>query len=389
LNGNEKEASAMVQQYFDESHNILRQSVRKFLEREVLPYIDEWEDKEEFPRELYKKAAEAGFLGLCCPEDLGGTPADVFHTIAFTEEFLRSGSVGLTSGIGSFGIAIPPILSMGTEEQKQKFIPPVLRGEKIAALGITEPDAGSDVASIRTRAVRDGDEYIVNGAKTFITSGCRADFVTTAVRTGGEGYGGVSLLVIEKNTPGFQVARKIRKMGWNASDTAELAFEDCRVPAANLLGEEGRGFYGIMENFQYERLSLAVMAHQVAQIAYEESLRYAQTRQAFGKPLTGFQVTRHKLVDMATKITAAREFNYRMAARMAAGENVVTEVSMAKNFACEVCDKVVYDAVQIHGGYGYAREYLVERLYRDARILSIGGGTTEIMKEIISKTLQI
>jgi len=386
---NRKEASVMVQQYFDESHNILRQSVRKFLEREVLPYVDEWEDKEEFPRELYGKAAEAGFLGLCCPEDLGGTPADVFHTIAFTEEFLRSGSVGLTSGIGSYGIAIPPILSMGTEEQKKRFIPPVLRGEKIAALGITEPDAGSDVASIRTRAVREGDEYIVNGAKTFITSGCRADLVTTAVRTGGEGYGGVSLLVIETNTPGFRVARKIRKMGWNASDTAELAFEDCRVPVANLLGEEGRGFYGIMENFQYERLSLAVMAHQVAQIAYEESLKYAQTRQAFGKALTGFQVTRHKLVDMATKITAAREFNYRLAARMAEGENVVTEVSMAKNFACEVCDKVVYDAVQIHGGYGYAREYLVERLYRDARILSIGGGTTEIMKEIISKTLQI
>jgi acyl-CoA dehydrogenase len=379
----------MVQQYFEESHNILRQSVRKFLEREVLPYIDEWEDKEEFPRELYGKAAEAGFLGLGCPEELGGTPADVFHGIAFAEEFLRSGSVGLTSGIGSYGIAIPPILAMGTEEQKGRFIPPVLRGEKIAALGITEPDAGSDVASIRTRAVRDGDEYVVNGAKTFITSGCRADFVTTAVRTGGEGYGGVSLLVIETNTPGFKVARKIRKMGWNASDTAELAFEDCRVPAANLLGEEGRGFYGIMENFQRERLSLAVVAHQVAQIAYEESLRYAQTRQAFGKALTGFQVTRHKLVDMATKIAAAREFNYRLAARMEAGEDVVTEVSMAKNFACEVCDRVVYDAVQIHGGYGYAREYLVERLYRDARILSIGGGTTEIMKEIISKTLQI
>jgi acyl-CoA dehydrogenase len=379
----------MVQQYFDESHNILRQSVRKFLEREVLPYIDEWEDKEEFPRELYTKAAEAGFLGLGCPEELGGTPADVFHGIAFAEEFLRSGSVGLTSGIGSYGIAIPPILAMGTEEQKKRFIPPVLRGEKIAALGITEPDAGSDVASIRTRAVRDGDEYVVNGAKTFITSGCRADFVTTAVRTGGEGYGGVSLLVIETNTPGFKVARKIRKMGWNASDTAELAFEDCRVPAANLLGEEGRGFYGIMENFQYERLSLAVIAHQVAQIAYEESLRYAQNRQAFGKPLTGFQVTRHKLVDMATKIAAARESNYRLAARMESGEDVVTEVSMAKNFACEVCDQVVYDAVQIHGGYGYAREYLVERLYRDARILSIGGGTTEIMKEIISKTLQI
>ena len=379
----------MLQQYFEESHNILRQSVRKFLEREVLPYVDAWEDEEEFPRALYGKAAEAGFLGLGCPEELGGTPADMFHRIAFAEEFLRCGSVGLTSGIGSHAIAIPPILAMGTEEQKKRFVPPVLGGEWIAALGITEPDAGSDVASIRTRADRDGDEYIVNGAKTFITSGCRADIVTTAVRTGGEGYGGLSLLVIETSTPGFKVARKIRKMGWNASDTAELVFEDCRVPASNLLGEEGKGFYGIMENFQWERLSLAVMAHQVAQIAYEESLRYAQTRQAFGKPLTGFQVTRHKLVDMATQIAAAREFNYRLAARMEAGENVVTEVSMAKNFSCEVCDKVVYDAVQIHGGYGYAREYLVERLYRDARILSIGGGTTEIMKEIISKTLKI
>ena len=379
----------MVQQYFDESHNMLRQTIRKFLEREVLPYVEEWEEKEEFPREVYKKAAEAGLLGLGCPEELGGTPADVFHTVVFTEELLRSRSVGFTSSIGSYGVAIPPILALGTDEQKKRFLPPVLAGEWIAALAITEPDAGSDVASIRTRAVRDGDEYIVNGAKTFITSGCRADIVTTAVRTGGEGFAGISLLVIETNTPGFKVARKIRKMGWNAGDTAELVFEDCRVPAGNLLGEEGQGFYGIMENFQGERLSLAVMAHQVAQIAYEESLRYAQTRHAFGKPLTGFQVTRHKLVDMITKITAAREFNYRVAAKMDAGENMVTEVSMAKNFACEVCDQVVYDAVQIHGGYGFAREYLVERLYRDSRIFSIGGGTTEIMKEVISKTLQI
>lgn len=379
----------MCSPYFDESHNILRQSVRKFVEREILPYVEQWEDKEEFPRELYKKAAESGFLGLGYPEELGGTPADVFHMIAFTEEFLRSGSVGLTAGLGSHGISLPPIVAMGTDEQKRRFVPPVISGDKIAALGITEPDAGSDVANIRTRAVRDGDVYVVNGSKTFITSGCRADILTTAVRTGGEGYRGVSLLVIETDTPGFQVAKKIRKMGWNASDTGELVFQDCRVPCANLLGGEGMGFYGIMENFQRERLSLAVMAHQVAQIAYEEALKYAQTRQAFGRPLTGFQVTRHKLVDMATKVTAAREFNYRVAARLQAGENVVTEVSMAKNFACEVCDQVVYHAVQIHGGYGYAREYLVERLYRDSRILSLGGGTTEIMKEIISKTLKI
>jgi acyl-CoA dehydrogenase len=378
------------QQYFGETHNILRQSIRTFLQREVLPFVDEWEDREEFPRQLYKKIAEAGFTGLGYPEEYGGTPAeDIFLKVVYIEEFIRSGSVGLVAGIGSHAIALPPILNMGTEEQKKRFIPPVLAGDKIAALAITEPDAGSDVANIRTRAVREGDHYVVNGAKTFITSGCRADILTTAVRTGGEGYGGISLLVIETATPGFHVARKIRKMGWHASDTGELAFEDCRVPAANRLGGEGKGFYGIMANFQMERLIMAVEAHEVAQMAYEESLRYARERQAFGKPLTGFQVTRHKLVDMATKIAVAREFNYRVAARMQAGDNVVTEVSMAKNFACEVCDQVVYDAVQIHGGYGYAREYLVERLYRDSRILSIGGGTTEIMKEIISKTLAI
>ena len=375
--------------YFDESHEIMRESMRRFVRKEILPFVDAWEDQELFPRELYEKMASAGFLGLGYPEALGGTPGDAFHLIAFTEELIRCGSVGLVAGLGSHGIALPPILALGTEEQKKRFIPPVLAGKKIAALAITEPDAGSDVARIRTRAVRDGDHYVVNGSKTFITSGCRADLLTTAVRTGGEGHGGISLLVIETSTPGFQVARKLRKMGWNASDTGELVFEDCRVPAGNLLGQEGMGFYGIMENFQVERLSLAVMAHQVAQLAYEESVKYAQTRHVFGKPVTGFQVTRHKLVDMATKITVAREFNYRVAARLEAGENVITEVSMAKNFACEVCDQVVYDAVQIHGGYGYAREYLVERLYRDARILSIGGGTTEIMKEIISKMLKL
>ncbi len=373
--------------YFDESHNILRDSVRKFVEREIKPHVDEWEDAEEFPRSLYKKMAEAGFIGLRYPEELGGTGGDIFHTVAFVEEMMRCGSGGIVAGLGSHGIAMPPVITLGTEEQKQRFVPPVLRGEKIAALAITEPDCGSDVASIRTRAVRDGDVYVVNGSKTFITSGARADLLTTAVRTGGDGYGGISLLVIEADTPGYSVARKLRKMGWAASDTGELVFEDCRIPVANRLGDEGQGFYGILENFQMERLTMSVMAHQTAQIAYEEALRYARERSAFNRPLVGFQVTRHKLVDMATRIEVAREFNYRLAARIQAGENIVREISMAKNFACEVCDKVVYDAVQIHGGYGYMREYPVERLYRDARILSIGGGTTEIMKEIIAKTL--
>ena len=378
----------MYQEYFTEEHQIFRASVRKFVEREIKPHIDRWEDEELFPIELYGKMADAGLLGIGYPEAYGGVPCDKFMHIAFTEEMIRSGSVGLVSGLGSHSIAMPPVLNLGTEEQKQRFLVPVLAGKKIAALGITEPNAGSDVANIRTRAVREGDHYVVNGAKTFITSGCRANFITTAVRTGGPGYKGISLLMIDSATPGFSVAKKIRKMGWHASDTAELSFEDCRVPAENILGGEGQGFLGIMINFQNERLALAVMAHAVAELALEESVKYAKTREAFGRTLSGFQVTRHKLVDMATRIEAAKQFNYRVAAKMEAGQDAIRDVSMAKNFACEVCDKVVFDAVQIHGGYGYAREYLVERLYRDSRILSIGGGTTEIMKEIISKVSQ-
>jgi acyl-CoA dehydrogenase len=378
----------MYQEYFTEEHQIFRTSIRKFVEKEIKPHIDQWEDEELFPVELYKKAADAGFLGLEYPEAYGGSPCDKFMNIAYTEEMIRAGSVGLVAGLGSYSIAMPPVLSMGTEKQKQKFLVPVLKGEKISALGITEPNAGSDVANIRTHAVRNGDHYIVNGSKTFITSGCRAHFITTAVRTGGAGYKGVSLLMIDSSTPGFTVAKKIRKMGWNASDTAELSFVDCRVPVENMLGGEGQGFVGVMINFQNERLALAVMAHAVAELALEESIKYAKTREAFGRTLSGFQVTRHKLVDMATKVEVAKQFNYRVAAKMQAGQDAIRDVSMAKNFACEVCDKVVDDAVQIHGGYGYAREYLVERLYRDSRILGIGGGTTEIMKEIISKVSQ-
>jgi acyl-CoA dehydrogenase len=374
--------------YFDETHEMLRKSVQTFVEREIRPYLDDWEEAEEIPRELYKKAAEAGFLGLGFPEELGGTPGDLFHHIVQSEEFVRCGSIGLVASLFSLGIGIPPILIAGTEEQQRRFIPPVLAGDKISALAITEPNAGSDVASIETRAVRDGDHYIVNGAKTFITSGCRADYLTTAVRTGGHGSGGVSLLVISSDTPGYSVAKKIRKMGWNCSDTAELVFTDCRVPVDNLLGVEDEGFKIIMHNFVGERIFMAVQTVAAAQLAFEEALRYAGERRAFGTTLTGFQVTRHKLADMATRITAAREFVYSLAARQRADEPVTpAEAAMVKNFACEVCDKVVYDAVQIHGGYGYAREYLVERLYRDTRIMSIGGGTTEIMREIIAKEL--
>ncbi|MDD3249224.1 MAG: acyl-CoA dehydrogenase family protein [Smithellaceae bacterium] len=378
----------MYDGYFTEEHNIFRATVRKFVEKEIKPHIEHWDEEGEFPIELYKKFADQGLMGLTYPAEYGGTPCDIFMYVIYTEEMVRgTGSVGLVSGLGSNAIAMPPVLKLGTEEQKQKFLVPVLAGEKIAALGITEPNAGSDVANIKTRAVRDGDHYIVNGSKTFITSGCRANFITTAVRTGEPGYKGISLLMIDSSTPGFSVSKKIKKMGWWCSDTAELSFVDCRVPAENIIGGEGMGFAGIMVNFQRERLALAVMAASTAELALNESIKYAKEREAFGKPISGFQVTRHKLVDMATKVRVAKEFNYRVAAKMESDQDVTLDVSMAKNFACEVCDKVVYDAVQIHGGYGYAREYAVERLYRDARILSIGGGTTEIMKEIISKLL--
>ena len=372
--------------YFDETHRMLRATTRRFVEREVAPHVDDWEEAGQFPRELYANAAAVGLLGVGYPEELGGSEGDVFHHVVVTEELQRAGSGGVVAGLLSLGIALPPILAIGSPEQKQRFVPPVLRGEKVAALAVTEPGGGSDVAQLRTRAVPDGDAYVVNGTKTMITSGAAADLVTLAVRTGGAGHEGVSLLVVETDTPGFHVSQKLRKIGWWASDTAELAFDDMRVPKDNLLGAEGAGFLGLMHNFQTERLFLCVMANASAQLALDLSMAYVQEREAFGRPIVGFQVVRHKLVDMAIQVDVSREYTYRAAARLAAGENVVREVSMAKVFATEICDRVCHAAIQLHGGFGCMREYVVERLYRDSRILSIGGGTTEIMKEIISKT---
>lgn len=375
------------QEYFGEVHEMVRQTVRQFVQKEIVPFVDEWEEAGEFPRELYQKAAEVGILGIGYSEELGGTSGDVFLKVAANEELLRCGATGVLASLGSLDIALPPIVRLGTPEQKERFVVPVLAGEKIAALAITEPGGGSDVANIKTTAVRDGDHYVVNGSKTFITSGYRADQITCAVRTGAPGAHGISLLVIEADTPGYSVSEKLKKMGWWSSDTAQLFFDDCRVPVENLIGEENKGFYAIMQNFQMERLTMATMAYMTADLALQEALRYAKEREAFGKPILGFQVTRHKLVDMATLVEVSREFTYRVAAKMNAGVDQVKEVSMAKNFACDVSDKVTYEAVQLFGGYGFMREYMVERLYRDNRILSIGGGTREIMKEIIAKRL--
>lgn len=374
--------------YFNETHDMVRASARRFVAERILPNIDAWEEEGTFPKELYKEVADLGLLGVGHPEEFGGAgEKDVFLKIAVTEELMRSTSGGLSASLGSLDIGLPPIWRWGTDAMKETVVPAVLRGEKISALAITEPGGGSDVANLQTRAVREGDYYRVNGSKTFITSGCRADYYTVAVRTGDKGFGGVSLLLIEKGTPGFTQGPPLKKMGWWASDTAELYFDDCLVPAENLIGPENGGFFCIMTNFQMERLMLCVMANMTAQIAYEEAFAYSTEREAFGRTLSGFQVTRHKLVEMATALEISREYTYSVAAKMQAGKSVVKEVSMAKNFATQTADKITYDAVQLFGGAGYMRGTVVERLYRDNRILPIGGGTYEIMNEVIAKQI--
>jgi len=380
------EAPSKTYLFETDEHRALRDEIRRFAASEIAPHAHSWEEANEFPRDLYDRAAKVGFLGLGYPEELGGNGGDLTHVLVAAEEMVLAGkSVGTLVGLGSLGIALPPIMKFGTEEQKERFVKPVLAGKKISALGITEPGGGSDVAAVRTRAVRDGDHYVVNGAKAFITSGCRADFVTTAVRTGGEGHGGISMLIIESDTPGFSVSGKLKKTGWWASDTAELAFEDCRVPASNLLGTEGTGFLMIMVNFVTERLFIAGQCVAIAELAYREAVAYAKERRAFGTHLSGFQVIRHKLADMATRIAAARALTGECLTRYLKGEQTPALAAMAKNAATDACSAVCDQAVQIHGGYGYMREYVVERLYRDARLYPIGGGTREIMNEIISK----
>jgi acyl-CoA dehydrogenase len=373
-----------------EEHAAVRATVRRFAEHQVAPHGAAWEEAEEFPIELYARAAAAGITGIAYPEALGGHGGDLSHAVAGSDELIRVGrTVGTAVGLGSHAIALPPIIRFGTAAQHARFVTPCLAAGKIAALAVTEPGGGSDVAALATRAERDGDHYVVTGAKTFITSGARADFVTTAVRTGGAGHGGVSLLVIERGTPGFTVGRKLAKTGWWASDTAELHFDGCRVPVANRVGDENAAFAMIMVNFAAERLMLAGQCVAIAELAYREAIAYARARQAFGKPLTGFQVTRHKLADMASQLAAARALvgdAVVRAVRDPASPALAGLCAMTKNVATDACSAVCDAAVQIHGGYGYMRETLVERLYRDARLYPIGGGTREIMNEVIAKT---
>ncbi len=375
----------MLTLFHDETHEALRDATAAWVRAEITPHALSWEEANLFPLELYKKAGEAGILGVGYPAHLGGGGGDVFHHLVVTEELVRGGSVGTAVGLGSHAIAVPPILKLGTEEQKQRWVPGVCSGELVAALAITEPGAGSDVAGLSCRARREGDHYVLNGQKTFITSGSRADIVTTAVRTGEAGHMGITLLVVETDTPGFSVGRKLDKMGWWASDTAELHFEDCRVPVANTLGAENMGFFGIMANFVAERLLLAATCVAMMKLAIDETAAYIKQREAFGRPIARFQVIRHRMAEMVTREAAARSFVSTVAERHRRGEDVTAEVAMLKNHAADACMWVCDQAVQLHGGYGYMREYTVERLFRDARLFPIGGGTTEIMRELIAK----
>lgn len=374
---------------FEEEHRMFRETVRRWVASEIVPNADEWEEKGEFPLELYKKAAEIGLFGGGLPEEYGGVGGDLRYQIVATEELAKCKSGGTAAGLGLHAyIALPITNAFGNEEQKQKYLAPGIKGEKVGALAVTEPNTGSDVGNIQTRAVRDGDEYVINGSKIFITNGVRADFYIVACKTDPEkGHRGVSEILVEKGTPGFTVSRKLDKLGWRASDTAELAFEDVRVPISNLLGEENKGFYQIMHGFQTERLMMAIGSVAAAQHCIDITLDYCKQREAFGRPIAAFQVNIHKFADMLTWIEAARQLTYNTVRLFINGLECSKEIAMCKIFACEKAVKVADMCIQLHGGYGFMMEYEVQRIWRDQRVQPIGGGTSEMQKDIIGRLI--
>jgi acyl-CoA dehydrogenase len=367
----------------------LRETVRGFVNQEILPHLTQWERDGEIPRELHRKAGALGLLGASAPESAGGEGGDAVDSIVICEEMHQAGaSGGLFASLFTCGIAVPHLIAAGDEAQIEKWVKPTLRGDKIGSLAITEPGGGSDVGHLTTTAKRDGDHYVVNGAKTFITSGVRADFVVTAVRTGGPGAGGVSLLVIEKGTPGFTVSRKLEKMGWRASDTAELSFVDARVPVENLVGAENSGFAQIAQAFVSERVALAAQAYASAERCLELTLEWCRARETFGRPLISRQAVQNTVNEMARKIDVAKVYTHSVIERYMAGDgDLIAEVCFAKNTAVETGEWVANQAVQLFGGLGYMQESEVERQYRDMRILGIGGGTTEILTGLAAKRL--
>jgi acyl-CoA dehydrogenase len=368
----------------------LRDLTRRFTEREIVPHLADWERAGEVPRSLHLAAAKVGLLGVAFPESVGGGGGTLLDSLAVSEEvILAGGSSGVIAALFTLGIAVPHIVEAGDPALVDRYVRPTLAGEKIGSLAVTEPDGGSDVASLRTTATKVDGGYVLNGNKTYITSGARADFVVTAARTGGPGHEGVSLLVVDTDSPGFRVTRRLDKMGWHCSDTAELSYSDVHVPAGNLVGAPGTGFLQIMRHFGSERLSLAIQAVATARRCLDLTLAWVRQRETFGRPLASRQVVRHRLAEMARRTEVARTFVQSVATRVENGEPLVSEVAMAKNTAVDACDFVVDEAVQLHGGFGYLRDAEVERHYRDARIMGIGGGTTEIMNEIIARHLGV
>lgn len=375
--------------YLSEEHEIFRQSLRKFLEKEAYPFYEQWEEERIIPRSFWRKMGEQGFLCPDIDEKYGGSGADWGFSVVINEELERVGS-GLV-GLGLHNdIVVPYITAFGTEEQKQSWLPRCASGELITAIAMTEPSTGSDLSNIKTTARLDGDHFIVNGEKTFITNGIHADLVVVAVKTDIHAipkYKGISLLVVERDTPGFARGRKLNKVGLHSQDTAELIFEDCRVPKANLLGEEGKGFLYLMDKLQQERLVVAIAAQTAAEVMLKLTIGYVKSREAFGKPVSSFQNTQFKIVEMATDIEMSRAFLDQLIAEHIDGQNVVTKVSMAKWKLTENAKKIASECLQLHGGYGYMEEYEIARRYRDIPVASIYAGTNEIMKTIIAKNL--
>jgi acyl-CoA dehydrogenase len=378
---------------FSKEHNIFRRQVSQFVEKEVMPHVERWEEEGRIPRELWYRMGELGFLGLCYEPKYGGAGADHLFSVVLAQELSRSRCSGLTAAVTVHNdMSTTYIDLLGTHEQKERFLTPCTTGEAICCIAITEPHCGSDVASIRTLARKEGESYVINGQKTFITNGYYADILVVAAKTDPhpkDPHGAISLFVVEKDSPGFSRGRKLRKMGNHSSDTAELFFEDCRVPAFNLLGSEGEGFRAIMVNFQKERLIAAVSAVTACEVMLEDTIVYCRERKAFGRPVSSFQVNAHKIVEMATRIEMARLFVLHCCEAFNRGENVVKEISMAKYYTSELANQVAYHCVQLHGGYGYMWEYPICRAYMDVRMLTIAGGTSEIMKEIIRRNMGI
>jgi alkylation response protein AidB-like acyl-CoA dehydrogenase/putative sterol carrier protein len=378
----------MQSPYLNQDHEFFRQSVRKFIETEVTPYVSEWEKEEKIPRSIWKRMGELGFLGINYEEKYGGQNADFFYSVVFLEELSRCTSGGFAAAVGVHQyIGISHIAAMGSDDLKQKYLNPAIAGEMVAALGVSEPVAGSDVANIKTRAVREGDHYVINGSKVFISNGYYCDFLTLAVKTDpGMGLNGISLLVVENKLPGF-TGTKMKKMGWRSSDMGELAFDNVRVPVSNLLGEENMGFYYIMEGFQLERLVTAIGSVSSSEHAIELTLKYINEREAFGKKIKQYQTIRHELAQLATEVEAAKQLTHYASWLYSKGLSCVRECSMAKLLATELNKKVMDSCLQCFGGYGYMQDFPIERMFRDSRAGTIAGGTSAIMREIISRMM--